>query len=96
MVHGDDKGLVLPPRVASVQVVIVPCGITAAMSESESAEVLKKAEEIGALLKRSGVRVKFDSRSNYSPGWKFNYWELKVFPFISLFIFSSLSVLRAS
>uniref|UniRef100_A0A8D3E043 Prolyl-tRNA synthetase n=1 Tax=Scophthalmus maximus TaxID=52904 RepID=A0A8D3E043_SCOMX len=70
MVHGDNMGLVLPPRVACVQIVIIPCGITASLPE----------EEKEALLLAAGIRVKSDLRDNYSPGWKFNHWELKGVP----------------
>jgi len=80
MVHGDDQGLVLPPRVANIQVVIVPCGITAGMSDDDRKKVSDKCDEYAAKLKKAGVRVKADLRPNYSPGWKFNHWELKGVP----------------
>ena len=76
MVHGDDRGLVLPPRVAPVQVVIVP--IT--YKTSDSAEILKKANETFKKLKAKGFRVILDDRIEYTPGWKFNEWELKGVP----------------
>jgi prolyl-tRNA synthetase len=78
MVHGDDKGLQLPPRVAGIQVVLMPVGITAKTTDEERQTLVKKVEEITALLKRSGLRVKADLRDNYTPGYKFNHWELKV------------------
>ncbi|CAH1392443.1 unnamed protein product [Nezara viridula] len=80
MVHSDNKGLVLPPRVASVQVVIVPCGITASLSESEKEKLLKTCRNIEVELKEAGIKVEGDYRDNYSPGWKFNHWELKGVP----------------
>lgn len=80
MVHGDDKGLVLPPRVASVQVVIVPVGITAKTTAEDRANLMTVAKDVETQLKRGGVRVKLDSRDNYTPGWKFNHWELKGVP----------------
>ncbi|GFU46023.1 hypothetical protein NPIL_628681 [Nephila pilipes] len=80
MVHADNTGLVLPPRVAAHQVVIVPCGITASMKESEKDALLVKCSEFESILKKAGVSVKGDYRDNYSPGWKFNYWELKGVP----------------
>ncbi|XP_011498615.1 PREDICTED: bifunctional glutamate/proline--tRNA ligase [Ceratosolen solmsi marchali] len=81
MVHGDDKGLVLPPRVASIQAVIVPCGITASTTQEQKERLLRECDKLEEELKRSGkLRVKGDYRDNYSPGWKFNHWELKGVP----------------
>merc|ERR1712039_1047714 len=79
MVHGDDKGLVLPPRVAGFQVVIVACGIKNNSTEKEKKDLQDKAEEYYMKLQAAGVRVKFDERDQ-SPGWKFNYWEMKGVP----------------
>jgi len=74
MVHGDDKGLVLPPRVAPIQIVIVPIFFG-------EAEILQaKSHEIAAELKKQGFRVTVDDRTNYNPGWKYNHWELKGVP----------------
>lgn len=80
MVHADNQGLVLPPRVASYQVVIVPCGITASMTDQQKTELIKFCGEFEASLDKEGVRCKGDYRDNYSPGWKFNHWELKGVP----------------
>ncbi|CAH0551913.1 unnamed protein product [Brassicogethes aeneus] len=80
MVHADDQGLVLPPRVASVQIVIVPCGITATLSPEGRKTLQKSCDDLEANLKKIGVKVKGDYRDNYSPGWKFNHWELKGVP----------------
>ncbi|XP_077511678.1 glutamyl-prolyl-tRNA synthetase [Amblyomma americanum] len=80
MVHADNQGLVLPPRVASYQIVIVPCGITAAMSEDQKAALIKFCQDFESSLSKEGVRCKGDYRDNYSPGWKFNHWELKGVP----------------
>lgn len=80
MVHGDDKGLVLPPRVACIQAIIVPCGITVNTSEVERAALQKSCSELEVTLKVGGVRAESDYRDNYSPGWKFNHWELKGVP----------------
>ncbi|CAH1186812.1 unnamed protein product [Phyllotreta striolata] len=80
MIHGDNQGLVLPPRIASVQVVIVPCGITVALSDAARAQLQSSCEALEGELKGAGVRVKGDYRDNYSPGWKFNHWELKGVP----------------
>ncbi|KFW12073.1 Bifunctional glutamate/proline--tRNA ligase, partial [Eurypyga helias] len=80
MIHGDNMGLVLPPRVACVQVVIIPCGITNSLSEEDKEALLKKCNEYRNRLLTVNVRVRADLRDNYSPGWKFNHWELKGVP----------------
>jgi prolyl-tRNA synthetase len=72
MAHGDDKGLRLPPKLAPIQVVIVPIG---AGQDSAVAEV---AGRVVKILK--GVRVKLDDREEHRPGYKFNEWELKGVP----------------
>jgi len=72
MVHGDNRGLVLPPGVAPIQVVIVPIA-------SHKEGVLDKANELFNALKDK-FRVEVDDRDNYSPGWKFNEWEMKGVP----------------
>ncbi|KAJ7026304.1 hypothetical protein C8F04DRAFT_966534 [Mycena alexandri] len=77
MVHGDNQGLVLPPRVASVQVVIVPCGITAKTTEESRAKINDACESLAKTLKKAGVRAKADLREGYTPGYKFNDWEQK-------------------
>lgn len=76
MEHGDDKGLILPPKAAPIQVVIVPI----IFSSSKAAEVMKKCFEVADELSEAGLRVQLDSRENYTPGWKFNEWELKGVP----------------
>ncbi|PIZ51861.1 proline--tRNA ligase [Candidatus Woesearchaeota archaeon CG_4_10_14_0_2_um_filter_33_13] len=73
--HGDDKGLVLPPKVAATQVVIVPI-----LFDSSKNQVLKEAKEIKNKLEKKGINVNFDDRESYSPGWKFNEWEVKGIP----------------
>lgn len=80
MVHGDNMGLVLPPRVASVQVVVIPCGITNALSEEDREALMAKCNEYRRRLLGADIRVRVDLRDNYSPGWKFNHWELKGVP----------------
>ncbi|AWP01976.1 Bifunctional glutamate/proline--tRNA ligase [Scophthalmus maximus] len=80
MVHGDNMGLVLPPRVACVQIVIIPCGITASLPEEEKEALLALCSKYLSRLLAAGIRVKSDLRDNYSPGWKFNHWELKGVP----------------
>jgi prolyl-tRNA synthetase len=76
MVHGDDKGLILPPRIAPVQIVIVPIPYKGA----EPAAIAAKSKEIYTLLKNTGYAVVLDDREEYTPGWKFNQWELKGVP----------------
>lgn len=76
MVHGDDKGLVLPPRVAPLQVIICPI----AMKNVEYGDLLEYAESIKKVLKLAGLRADVDARQNYTPGWKFNHWEQKGVP----------------
>lgn len=73
-VHGDNKGLVLPPKVASTQAVIIPI-----LFDKTRDKVLKTAEQIKNKLEKS-ISVKLDDRSDYSPGWKFNEWEVKGIP----------------
>lgn len=72
MVHGDNRGLVLPPGIAPVQAVILPIA-------AHKGGVMEKAEEIFDQLKEE-IRVELDDRENYSPGWKFNEWEMKGVP----------------
>jgi prolyl-tRNA synthetase len=76
MVHGDDKGLILPPKIAPVQVVIVPIPFKGA----DPLAIAAKAKEIECKLKEKGVTVILDDRDIYTPGWKFNQWELKGVP----------------
>ncbi|KAI8655062.1 Proline--tRNA ligase [Fusarium keratoplasticum] len=81
MIHGDDKGLVLPPRVAKIQVVIVPVGISKKTTAEEKDQLLDQADEIRATLKKDAhLRVDVDAREGYTPAWKFNDWELKGVP----------------
>ncbi|XP_058021417.1 bifunctional glutamate/proline--tRNA ligase isoform X2 [Ahaetulla prasina] len=80
MIHGDNMGLVLPPRVACFQVVIIPCGITNSLLEEEKEALLTKCNEYCKRLRIANIRVRTDLRDNYSPGWKFNHWELKGVP----------------
>lgn len=73
MVHGDNRGLVMPPRVAPIQVVIIPIA-------QHKEGVLDKAYEIKKQLEDTGIRVELDDSENYSPGWKFNEYEMKGVP----------------
>ena len=72
MVHGDDNGLVLPPKIAPIQVVIIPIA-------AHKGGVIEKAKELEAKLKAKGYRVKVDESDN-SPGWKFAEYEMKGVP----------------
>jgi prolyl-tRNA synthetase len=74
-VHGDDKGLILPPAIAPYHAVIVPIYY----KKIEKKKVFKKADEIADHLKNI-FRIKVDKREEYTPGWKFNYWEMKGVP----------------
>jgi len=75
MVHGDDKGLILPPKISPTQVIIVP------IYKDESKEIVKqKAGELENKLKDSQIRAYTDDRDEYTSGWKFNEWEMKGVP----------------
>lgn len=75
MVHGDDKGLILPPKISPTQVIIVP------IYKDESKEIVKqKAYELENKLKDSNIRAYTDDRDEFTSGWKFNEWEMKGVP----------------
>ncbi|MBT3827421.1 proline--tRNA ligase [bacterium] len=76
MTHGDQKGLILPPKVAPIQVVIIP--IIKANQDNQA--VLEEAQKIYSELKQSGIRVKLDLDATQTPGAKFYNWELKGVP----------------
>jgi len=76
MVHGDDKGLVLPPKITPVQTVIIPIFYKNIAQKL----ILEKAREILNKLVENGVAAVLDDRPAYTPGWKFNEWELKGVP----------------
>ncbi|ESN92526.1 hypothetical protein HELRODRAFT_103731 [Helobdella robusta] len=80
MVHGDNKGLVLPPKIASIQVIVITCGVTAQLKEEEKESLMTKCNQLVSTLKKADIRASADLRDNYSPGWKFNHWELKGVP----------------
>jgi len=75
MVHGDDQGLILPPKLAPIQLIIIPIWT----GEDEKQEVLKAVAQITTALGEK-VRYKVDDREEYSPGWKFNEWEMRGVP----------------
>jgi len=76
MTHSDDKGLVLPPNLAPWQVVIVPIH----RNDEQLEQIDEKANELMKALRAKGVTVKYDNRTSYKPGWKFNEYELKGVP----------------
>jgi prolyl-tRNA synthetase len=76
MVHGDDQGLILPPRLAPFQTVIVPIY----KNDEEKGPVLEATERISRELNAAGIRVKVDQRETLSPGFKFNDWEMRGVP----------------
>ncbi len=76
MVHSDDEGLVIPPKLAPIHVVLVPIY----RKEEERETVVKRIHEIADMLKAVGVKVKVDDRDTYKPGYKFAEWEQKGIP----------------
>ena len=76
MTHGDDKGLILPPRLAPIQVVIVPIY----RNDTEKGVVMETANRVFAELKAAGIRLKMDDREEVTPGFKYNDWEMRGVP----------------
>lgn len=76
MAHGDDQGLMLPPRLAPIQVVIVPIW----RKDAERSAVLALSEQVAATLKGAGIRVKLDARDEFNAGYKYNDWEMRGVP----------------
>ena len=76
MIHGDDKGLVLPPKVAPIQVVIIPIYY----SNDDKEKVMQKANQIKDILSEIDLRVHLDDREQLTPGFKFNDWEMRGIP----------------
>jgi len=76
MLHGDDKGLVIPPQIAPIQVVLIPIYFKTEQSDAITA----KARTIVETLKKEGIEAHADFRDQYTPGWKFNEWEMKGIP----------------
>ncbi|MFB6364003.1 proline--tRNA ligase [Paenibacillus elgii] len=75
MVHGDDRGLALPPKIAPTQVIMIPIG-----PPKTREQVVGRVDELYAQLKQAGVRAKVDDRQDQSPGWKFNEYEMRGVP----------------
>src|SRR6266516_218344 len=76
MAHGDDSGIVIPPRLATTQVVIVPIF----RKPEERDRVMQAVENFTAPFTAAGIGFKIDAREQYSPGWKFNDWEKRGVP----------------
>lgn len=76
MVHGDDQGLVLPPRLAPYQIVIVPI----AKNDDEKAKVMEVVKQMKTELVAADIRVKVDEREGLTPGFRFNDWEMRGVP----------------
>jgi prolyl-tRNA synthetase len=76
MVHGDDQGLILPPRIAPIQAVIVPIY----KNDAEKTKVMEIADRLFKELKLANIRVKMDDREEVTPGFKYNDWELRGVP----------------
>lgn len=76
MVHGDDKGLKLPPVIAPIQVVLVPIY----KNEDEKKTVMEVTDKVFAELKAAGIRIKLDDREEVTPGYKYNDWEMRGVP----------------
>ena len=76
MTHGDDQGLILPPKIAPYQVVIIPIW----KNEEQKEKVMNKVNEYTTLLDNANIRFNVDDDEQKSPGWKFNQWEMKGVP----------------
>jgi prolyl-tRNA synthetase len=76
MTHGDDQGLIMPPKIAPIQAVIVPIY----KSDAEKSKVMEVADKVFLELKGAGIRVKMDDREGVTPGFKYNDWEMRGVP----------------
>jgi prolyl-tRNA synthetase len=76
MTHGDDQGLILPPRLAPIQAVLIPIF----KSDAERGPVMETVDRVHAELKAAGIRLKVDDRTEVTPGFKFNDWEMRGVP----------------
>jgi len=74
--HGDDRGLVLPPRIAPTQVVIIPIFY----KETDQKDISEEVRHLSSQLEQVGVRTLIDDRAQYTPGWKYHEWEMKGVP----------------
>ncbi len=73
--HGDDKGLIIPPYIAPIQIVIIPI-----YKKDQRDEIIKASEKVLKTLVKAGLKVELDKREGYTPGWKFNEWEVRGVP----------------
>lgn len=80
MIHSDNKGLVIPPRVAQFQAVVIPVGITKNTTEEQRQQIYASSKSVESRLKQVGIRTFGDYNDNYTPGWKFSQYELKGIP----------------
>ncbi len=76
MVHGDDQGLMLPPRLAPIQVVVIPIY----RDDEGKSQVMPVTEQVRRMLQESNIRLRVDDREEHTPGWKFNDWEMRGVP----------------
>jgi prolyl-tRNA synthetase len=76
MAHGDDNGIVIPPKLATIQLVVIPIF----RKPEERARVMEAVNAFAASLKSAGIGFKIDDREQYSPGWKYNEWEKRGVP----------------
>lgn len=76
MTHGDDKGLVLPPKVASIQVIVIPVPF----KDADTSEISEACVAVKSALHEAGIRAKEDLSDKYSPGWKYSKWEMRGVP----------------
>jgi prolyl-tRNA synthetase len=74
--HGDDRGLILPPRIAPTQVVIIPIFY----KETDQKDISDEVRHLSSQLERIGIRTLIDDRAQYTPGWKYHEWEMKGVP----------------
>lgn len=80
MVHGDDKGAVVPPRVSEIQAALIPVGLSAKQTPEERKALFDGIESLAADLRKADIRVEPDVREHYSPGWKFSEYEMMGVP----------------
>lgn len=76
LTHGDDRGLIIPPKIAPIQVVLVPIPY----KEADSENILRETQGLASSLENAGIRTYVDDRTQYTPGWKYNEWEMKGVP----------------
>ncbi len=76
IMHSDDKGLIISPKIAEVQIIIIPI----LTKKQEKLKILKQAKKIREILEKENLRVQVDTREEQSPGYKFNEWEMKGIP----------------